>query len=615
MDRKSIIIIVFCIVAIFLWSGVVVPKMYPPKPRPAGTNDIATGTVPGGTNVTETISAATNEASPVIAPSVIAEPDSPEELLVITTEEARFTFTSHGGGIKTIELLDYPQTVDCRAAKNGDADTNGLATLNDRARVPVLALMNTDGLQGDGVFTLRRLGDGVRAEKQLPNGLTLIKEFQPTTNYLFETVLRFVNATDDPVQLPAQAWSVGTATPLGPKDDGMSVGLLWFNGGKAETVKEGWFRNKFLGCFPGTPREIYEAGVSNVVWTDVHNQFFALVAMPETPASKVISRRIDLPPYTNVPPTTARKNKGPPQGFETAITFDSITVPPQSQFEKKIRFYGGPKKYSTLARLDTEYENSLDLVMEFGKFFGFFSKLLLLSMNGLHAVGLSYGLCIIAITIIIKLLFWPLTAASTRSMKRMAALQPQMKAIQEKHKDDPMKAQRKVMEFMKEHKVSPLGSCLPMLLQMPVFIGFFYMIRTAIELRGASFLWACDLSSTDTIAIIPGLGFIPFLGIPDVGFPINPLPLLMGVTMLWQSHMTPPSPGMDPMQQKLMRYMPLMFVVILYNYSAGLALYWTVNNLLSVLQTKLTKTSAEVPAGNAPVKPVAPAPHKKQKRK
>jgi len=143
------------------------------------------------------------------------------------------------------------------------------------------------------------------------------------------------------------------------------------------------------------------------------------------------------------------------------------------------------------------------------------------------------------------------------------------------------------MEFMREHKVSPLGGCLPMLLQIPVFFGFFMMIRSAIELRGAGFLWVTDLSQPDTLF---------YLG----GFPINLLPLLMGATMLWQARLTPPSPGMDPTQQKLMRYMPLMFMVFLYNYSAALTLYWTTQNLLTILQTKLTKTKEPATATPAP---------------
>jgi YidC/Oxa1 family membrane protein insertase len=238
--------------------------------------------------------------------------------------------------------------------------------------------------------------------------------------------------------------------------------------------------------------------------------------------------------------------------------------------------------------------------MGFG-FWGFFSKALLLGMNALHhTLGLSYGWAIVAITIIIKVVLWPLTQASTRSAKRMQALQPQIKALQEKYKDDPVKAQRKMMEFWKEHKINPMSGCLPMLIQMPVFFGFYSMIRSAIELRGASFLWVADLSQQDTIYILPG-----------INFPINLLPLIMGATMFWQAHLTPPSPGMDQTQAKIMRYMPLMFLVFLYSYSSGLTLYWTVQNLLSIVQTMLTRTAPE-PVGTA--KPqVLTAPQKKRK--
>jgi YidC/Oxa1 family membrane protein insertase len=160
---------------------------------------------------------------------------------------------------------------------------------------------------------------------------------------------------------------------------------------------------------------------------------------------------------------------------------------------------------------------------------------------------------------------------------------------------------------MKENKVSPLGGCLPLLLQIPVFIGFFQMVQSAIELRGAQFLWACDLSKSDTIFVIPG-----------IDFNVNPLPLLMGVTMFWQASLTPPSPGMDPAQQKIMKYFPMIFLVILYNYSAGLTLYWTVQNLLSIAQMKLTKATEEKnntatakPASARPA-PAALAPKKRK---
>jgi YidC/Oxa1 family membrane protein insertase len=248
-------------------------------------------------------------------------------------------------------------------------------------------------------------------------------------------------------------------------------------------------------------------------------------------------------------------------------------------------------------------QNDVDKIMGFG-IFGFISKILLLAMNWLHqALNLGYGTAIIVITVLLKILFWPLTAASTRSMKRMAALQPQMKALQEKYKDDPTKMNKKLMEFMREHKVSPLGGCMPMMLQMPVFFGFFSMIRSAIELRGAGFLWVADLSKPDTLFVIPSLG-IPF----------NLLPLCMGATMLWQARLTPASPGVDPTQAKIMKYMPLMFMVFLYNYSAGLALYWTVQNLLTVAQTKLTRNiDADLPPGAPPTSPTLTPASKKKK--
>ena len=187
-------------------------------------------------------------------------------------------------------------------------------------------------------------------------------------------------------------------------------------------------------------------------------------------------------------------------------------------------------------------------------------------------------------------------------MKRMAAYQPQMAEIREKYKDDKEKQNKRMMEFMREYKINPMGGCLPILIQIPVFFGFFTMLRSAVELRGAEFLWACDLSQSDTIAEI-------------AGFPINPLPMIMGVTMLLQARMTPVSPTADATTQKVMKYMPLMFIVILYNFSAGLTLYWTVQNMLSILQTKLTKNivvEAPLKSENSPLaKPIK----NKRKRK
>lgn len=612
MDRKAIIVIAVCFLLMLIWFPLV-NKLYPPKPLPRGaTNQASSTTAPAGTAPTNVTPATAPPATATtVAPVAPSRPtfvaSGVEETLVITNDNARYTFTSHGGGLKLVELLHYPETVS-RAHKKQPL-TNNLAELNAHISIPVLAVLGDEAVQGDGVFTLTQTARGVRAEKTFTNGLRLIKEFEPTTNYLLAAKVRLENSTDQPLNLPAQEWVIGTATPMDADDKGENVGLMWYNGAKKEEVGQPWFQNRTLGCFPGVPRSEYRAGNSNVVWASPHNQFFALVAMPGEPAQQIVSRPVELPrPSEGWYSST---NNPPPKGLQTAFVYPGLTLSPGQSVERQIHFFAGPKEYRTLARIANRFQNNVDLVMGFGGFFGFFSKALLLGMNWLHhTFNLGYGLAIIVITIVIKTLFWPLTQASTRSMKRMAALQPQMKAIQAKYKDDPAKMNKKVMEFMKENKVSPLGGCLPMLLQMPVFIGFFYMIRSAIELRGASFLWVQDLSKSDTLFVIPGLSFIPMISIPGVGLPFNLLPLLMGATMLWQARLTPPSPGMDPTQQKIMKYMPLMFMVFLYNFSAGLTLYWTVQNLLTIAQTKLTKNINPVlPAQASPLTP----PSKKRK--
>ncbi|MBM3836232.1 MAG: membrane protein insertase YidC [Verrucomicrobia bacterium] len=604
MDRKSFFVLILCFALLMLWYPLV-NKIFPPTPAPPGTNTVSTATKGTGTPSAaatatapttnlKTSTIATPQSQPVLAP----RSDEPEKLLTLENENVRCVFSSHFGGLQFVELKKYPATVDCRGKNR--AGTNKLATLNaPKPVLPAMTLLGDPALESDGIFALSQIGSGVRAEKLLSNGLHLVKEFQLSTNYLLKANLRLENRTTQPIALPTHHWVIGTATPLTQHDESIMLGVQWFDGKKEESVGEPWFANRPLGCLPGTPRPSYIGGASNVFWAAVHNQFFALVAIPSEPAPMIFAQKINLPVPSAEEVSTDSRIVARPFGYQAALVYPQISIAPNQQLERRFDIYAGPKEYNTLARLG----NKLDLIMKFG-FFGFFAQALLLSMNGLYHLGLSYGLAIVAITVIIKLLFWPLTNASTRSMKRMAALQPQMKAIQEKYKDDPKKMNLKLMEFMKENKVSPLGGCLPLLLQIPVFIGFYTMLQSAIELRGAKFLWACDLSQADTIAVIPGLGF-----------PINPMPLLMGATMLWQARLTPPSPGMDPVQQKIMKYMPLMFMVFLYNFSAGLTLYWTVQNLLTITQMKLTKTSdphAAAGAKSPSPAPKGPAP-KKQK--
>jgi YidC/Oxa1 family membrane protein insertase len=592
MDRTGIIVVTLCVILLGLWF-IEQQKNYPhPPPQPVANTTTTT------TAAAQTVTANSNAVSPPpnVVPVPVFDTNTPEELLVITNARARYTFTSRGGGLKSVELLDYPETVSPRWKKKVAKD--GVATLNLRAPVPVLAILGDASLVGDGNFTLTHSANGVHAEKSLVNGLRLSKEFQLSSNYLVNASVRLENVSDQPFTLPAQEWVVGTAAAMGPDDGGMNDGAMWFDGKSVQDQLVGRFSGGGFACIRSAPRTEYLAGSNNVVWVAAHNQFFALMAMPKEPGAQIVARLVNLPPFPNVEPMPGAPA---PQGIQTALVYPTATLAAHQAVERQIVLFIGPKEYRLLARIGEEFQNQADLVMNFGKYSGFFAKALLLAMNWVHDVTrLGYGWTIVLITVIIKVLFWPLTAASTRSMKRMQVLAPEMKALKEKYKDDMQKFTQKQWELYRKHKVSPMSGCLPMAIQMPVFIGFFTMIRSAIELRGARFLWIADLSKPDTLFMIPG-----------TNFPFNLLPLLMGGSMLWQSHLTPPSPGMDPAQAKIMRYMPLMFLVFLYNYSSGLALYWTVNNVLTVVQTKLTKMS-QAPASPVVASVLTPASKKKK---
>ena len=592
MDRKSILILVGSFVLLMLWYPLM-EKIYPPKPLPRTTNSVA-----AASNQLSPATTVSNTGSTTTPARIdqTARTNAPEVTLTMTNVQAVYTFTSHGGGLKLVELRDYPLLVECD--RTAAATNNRFATLNNRALVPAFSMGGGEPPDGDGIYQLSRTETGVRAVKQMPNGLQITKDFSPGSNHLFVAKIRIENTSAQPVALLRQEWVVGTATAMGENDTLQMLGTFWNNGVKSEQIADGWFANRALGCLWSTPRALFESDPGKAAWAAVHNQFFTLAVIPAKPASQMVARRVVVPmgDLTNTAHAFVLTN-----GYQASLAYPPTVLAPKQSVEESFTVYAGPKEYKTLSRLGYQFNNNIDAVMNFG-FFGFFAKSLLLVMNGLASFGMTYGWAIVTITVVIKLVFWPLTMASTRSMKRMQTLQPQMNAIKEKYKDDAVKMNQKTMEFMRENKVNPLGGCLPMMLQIPVFIGFYTMIQSAIELRGQSFLWACDLSQPDTIFHV-------------AGFPLNPLPLIYGATLLWSANLTPAAPGMDPAQQKIMKYMPVMFLVILYNMASGLTLYWTVQNLLTITQMKLTKTNdGKTPPAGKPSSPAAPVVPGKKKR-
>jgi YidC/Oxa1 family membrane protein insertase len=242
--------------------------------------------------------------------------------------------------------------------------------------------------------------------------------------------------------------------------------------------------------------------------------------------------------------------------------------------------YIGPKEYNRLKAHNLHLEESI----EFGMF-AFLARPMLVALNFFFRYLGNYGIAIILLTVVIKIVFYPLSKHGLKSMKDMQKLQPQMAALKQRYKDDKQRMNKELMDLYKRHKINPLGGCLPMILQIPVFIALYEVLYVALELRHAPFmLWITDLSAADTLMVLPeGL---PLLG----GSAFGPLPLLMGASMFIQQKMTPTA--MDPAQAKMMMFMPIIFTFMFLNFPTGLVLYWLVNNILQIgQQYYIQKTS------------------------
>ncbi len=257
---------------------------------------------------------------------------------------------------------------------------------------------------------------------------------------------------------------------------------------------------------------------------------------------------------------------------KTTVTSALDTLQPGEEKVYAYRVFYGPKKLTLLDEAGDNFSKAVN----FG-FFDVIAKPTLWLLNFFNKYVHNYGVAIILVTVLFKVIFWPITQKGLKSMKNMQKLQPKMVKLKEKYKDDPAQMNREVMNLYKTYKVNPLGGCLPMLLQIPVFFALYKVLLQSIELRHAPFmLWITDLSAPDRLMV----GFdIPFLG----GIPV--LTLLMGASMFIQQKLTPSTA--DPTQQRIMMFLPVVFTFMFLNFASGLVLYWFVNNLLAILQQQL----------------------------
>lgn len=389
-----------------------------------------------------------------------------------------------------------------------------------------------------------REGDVVRFHYRLSADEQLTKSFifRPS-DYLFDLRISG-NAEHNSLN-----WNSGLAVTEGNRNDDLggfsSVALM---GGELVKRSLGALAKKTEPKLSG-----------NVNWVGVRTKYFLACVLPQNASNTdgfetgLLSRVPERKDEENRAGFGCMPHRGVKHSGNTQISVSLIC--PQ---EKNFSVYVGPIDYEELKRLDVEAER----IVDFGwSWIAPLSKFLFRVLKFFRSFIPNYGIVIIIFSLITKLLFYPLTHRGTRSMRAMAKLQPEMKRIQKQYKNDPKRMNREVMELYKKHKVNPLGGCLPLLIQMPIFIALYSILRTTIELRRATFIsfWIADLSVKDPVYI---------------------LPLLMGGFMLLQSLVTPT----DPRQRWTTFFMPVVITVIFLNFPAGLVLYWLVNNIFSVAE-------------------------------
>jgi YidC/Oxa1 family membrane protein insertase len=570
MDRTAWIAVTLCVLGLVAWE-VWAARQRMPQPNASGA---ASSTAPAASAAPSVppVPSITPSPSPVATPIAFAEKSE-----ILRNSDMELHLTNRGGGISEVVLPNY-------AAEEGRR-----VTLNSPAQIPIGAIVADPAAPNLAEFTVTRDGSAVAFESTTHEQLTIHKKFSlPATqgskdNFIAQLDIDFVNNSGAPLAMPGYFLSVGSSAPIHRSDYPSYTRLVWSANGKTKGVDVGWFgaSNGFLGMGARAPRSFYSENVKDAEWVAASNQFFTSLVVPLTQkADAVWARRFEA----NVAQQTS--------GVEGAMHLPAFRVEPGQTDSARFQLYLGPKLYHRLAQLDHGEAE----VMEFG-IFKIICQALLNALNTFHSFLGNYAAAILALTTVVKLALWPLQNRANSSMRRMSALSPKMQELREKYKDDPTKMNAELMKLYKEHGVNPVGGCLPMFIQIPIFFGLFTMLRQAVELRGSGFLWIHDLSQPDTVAHIPGLGW-----------PINVLPLIMAATSFWMTHLTPKSG--DPTQQRMMMFTPLIFIIFCYNFAAALALYYTTQNLLTVLQLYVNKRQP-VPE---PVKVTTPAARAKKRR-
>ncbi|MBI5885046.1 MAG: membrane protein insertase YidC [Deltaproteobacteria bacterium] len=516
--KRVIIAVIISIVILFAYPYFL-KWISPPKPPAASSGEKPQAQVPAQANASVSVNTVHSKGAPVKSPVQVKEVFS-----TVETPLWKAVFTNKGGAVRSWELKKFASTLE-----------PGAVPINLSASVMTIGSMDTSVRQADisedivfdpssseitlaGAETKELVFTGTTAA-----GLRVEKRYRFDAGaYLANVQLTFENPTKK--EIVATAVTTLNADKAGKDATGYHSGPLAYAKDKVLRANE---------------KDPDESGIGAPKWLGMEDKYFLAAIIP-------------------APDTTANWKTHVATDARAVTAFElPISVAPGTVATVNYGIFMGPKEYDLLL----SKKNGLEGAIEFGMF-AFLAKPSLVVLNFFKRYLVNYGLAIVLFTVILKVVFYPLTKHSLTSMRDMQKIQPQLAYLKEKHKDNKERLNKEMMELYKRYKINPVGGCLPMVLQIPVFIALYEVLYVAIELRHAPLgLWIHDLSSKDPYYITP---------------------LVMGATMFIQQKMTPTTA--DPTQAKIMMFMPIVFTFMFLKFPAGLVIYWLINNLLSIAQ-------------------------------
>lgn len=512
-----------------------------PKLEPQTQSVTTTNYIPEVNSESSKNTAATSASSPVT--STVSQ-----NLVHVTTDVFQVDIDPQGGNIVQVKLLDYPESLNSKTPYvllNDDSNTRYIAQSG------LLSTNGPDTSKGQTVYQVEKTDYqldpnqqdvSVNLVWQNAQGLKVIKTFTfRRHNYEIDVNYHVSNNNSSPWEGNLYMQLMRKDTPPPSTSSGLS-NLATYFGAAISSPEKPFQKISFKDMGKQNLNQTITGG-----WAAMIQHYFVSAWVPEKNTTSQYFSRVTSDGL-----------------YIIGAMNPKLVVGPGATADVHAQFYAGPAIADNLKAVAL----GLDLTIDYG-WFWFISVILFWMMQQIYYVVGNWGWSIVLVTVVIKLIFYPLSAKSYRSMSAMKNIQPKINALKERFGNDKQKFTQATLELYRKEKVNPMSGCLPILIQIPVFIALYWVLIESVHLRQAPFiLWIHDLSTKD---------------------PYYVLPVLMGLSMLIQQRLSPPPP--DPTQAKVMMFMPVIFTVLFINFPAGLMLYWFVNNSLSVLQQwYITKT-------------------------